>query len=410
MMTEFEEWMYGFGMNRMRFGLENITELLKRLGDPQNDFRSVHVAGSDGKGSTCAMIYSSLLTAGIRAGMYTSPHMIRFNERISVNGNDIENDDLDDLMRIVRPVADEMLYEGKECTFFEVGTALAFLHFSRMGSEYAVIETGMGGRLDATNVLKPEITAITNISLEHTDILGDTKEKIAYEKAGIIKSGVPVVTANRGSVLKVIRDAAEEKGSEVIAISADDIEITSFMNGKASVRYSGKEYEIGIPGRHQAENAAIAIECLKHMGISEHAAKGLRNTSWKGRMEYFPERDAVVDMTHTAAGAERLAEDMSDTYGKVILILGLFDDKNADPICRSLSEIASEVIIAAPGSDRAMDPGILADIMKKYTDNVSIAPNAKEAINSVLEKENRRTLLITGSLSMAGEAAECLRR
>ncbi|MDR0791312.1 MAG: bifunctional folylpolyglutamate synthase/dihydrofolate synthase, partial [Methanomassiliicoccaceae archaeon] len=163
MRTDFERWMYGIGMNRMRFGLENITELLRRLGDPQNDIKAIHIAGSDGKGSTCAMIYSILLKAGIRTGLYTSPHLIRFNERISVDGNDIDDDELAHLMDVVRPVADRMLREGTDCTFFEIATALAFLYFSRKGVEYAVLETGMGGRLDATNTVIPEVTAITNI-------------------------------------------------------------------------------------------------------------------------------------------------------------------------------------------------------------------------------------------------------
>ena len=405
----FKEWMNGMGMNRMRFGLENITELLKRLGDPQNDLRSVHVAGSDGKGSTCAMIYSILLDAGVNAGMYTSPHLVRFNERISVNGNDISDGELDELMAVVRPITDQMLSEGADCTFFEITTALAFLHFSKMKVEYAVLETGMGGRLDATNTVTPEVTAITNISLEHADILGNTKEKIAFEKAGIIKNGVPVITPNSGTVLDVIKDVAGKRNAQVIAVDRSSVDVISFRNGYVTMRYHGKEYEIGIPGRHQAENAAVAIECVKRIGtdVSGSIRSGLKDVRWRGRMEYFPDKNIMVDVSHTAAGAERLAEDISDVYGKAILILGMFDDKDSEKICCSLSKIASEVVITAPDSERAMLPEKLAEIMRRYSDNVTIRKNIGEAIDSV---KGKGLVLITGSLFMAGEAISYLKK
>jgi len=408
MISGFNEWMNGLGMNRMRFGLDNITELLRRLGDPQKRFRSIHIAGSDGKGSTCAMIYSVLLKAGVKAGLYTSPHLIRFNERISVNGNDVKDKELEGLMNIVRPVVDRMSSEGIDCTFFEVATALAFLHFSRSGVEYAVLETGLGGRLDATNTVIPEITAITHISVEHAEILGDTVEKIAFEKAGIIKKGVPVITANTGSVLDVIREVAKKNASPVTAIGRDDPKIISFEKGHVTVNYSDNVYKIGIPGRCQAENAAIAIECVKRIKKveREHIAKGLKDVRWSGRMEYFPDHDIIVDVTHTADGAQRLADDVLETYGKVTLIIGMFNDKSADRICSSLSRIASSVIVTEPDSERAMPAEKLMGTMKKYSDCVS-KENIKEAIDSV---KGKGTVLVTGSLHMAGEAIAYLKK
>ena len=406
----FKEWMNGLGMNRMRFGLENVSELLRRLNDPQKRFRAIHIAGSDGKGSTCAMIYSILLNAGIKAGLYTSPHLIRFNERISVNGNEITDDELEDLMLTVRPVVNKMLTEGIDCTFFEVATALAFLHFSKKGVEYAVLETGMGGRLDATNTVIPEITAITNISLEHAEILGDTAEKIAFEKAGIIKPDVPVVTMNTGSVLNVIKDVAGRKGSETVIIKRDDVRITSFRNGYATMDYLGGEYKIGIPGRCQAENAAIAMECVKRIDRSvsqESISNGLKEVVWRGRMEYLPNEKIIIDVTHTAAGAQRLVNDVRETYGKVILIIGMFNDKSANDICKALSSIASEVIVTAPSSERAMSPEELMRTMRKYHDNVLIKKNVPDAIDHA---KGRGTVLITGSLYMAGEAISYLKR
>ncbi|MCL1984507.1 MAG: bifunctional folylpolyglutamate synthase/dihydrofolate synthase [Methanomassiliicoccaceae archaeon] len=402
------EWIYGLGMNRMRFGLESITELLRRLGDPQKRFRSIHVAGSDGKGSTCAMIYSILLNAGVRAGMYTSPHLIRFGERISVLGKEITDRELDDIAETVRPEVERMISEGIECTFFEAATATAFLHFSRTGTEYAVLETGMGGRLDATNTIIPEVTAITNVSMEHSEILGDTVEKIASEKAGIIKKGVPVVTANRGSILDVIKDTAKKMNSEVVAVDVNDIDITSFRNGYVTMRYAGDEYKIGIPGKCQSENAAIAIECSRRIGCDGKAiGKGLKDVRWRGRMEYFPDIDMIIDVTHTAAGAERLAEDVLETYGKVILILGMFGDKDADGICEQLAKISSSVIITRPGSERAMPSEELAVTMRRYFDRVTVIDDIGSAIDSA---KGKGTVLVTGSLHMAGEAISYLKR
>ena len=408
MASGFSEWMNGLGMNRMRFGLDSISELLRRLGDPQKTFRSIHVAGSDGKGSVCAMIYSALLSADVKAGLYTSPHLIRFNERISVNGTEITDAELEDLADIVRPVADQMLSEGIDCTFFEVATATAFLHFSRSGIEYAVLETGLGGRLDATNTVMPEITAITHISIEHAEILGDTAEKIAFEKAGIIKRKVPVITANTGSVLGVINGVAKKNDSPVISIAQDAPRITSFRKGNTVMNYLDNIYEIGIPGRCQAENAAIAIECLRRAGIPQkHIAKGLKDVRWRGRMEYFAGDDIIVDVTHTADGAQRLADDVLETYGAVTLIIGMFSDKSADRICGSLSRAANSVIVTSPSSERAMPPEKLADTMRKYSDNVTVIKKLGDAIDSA---KGKGTVLITGSVQMAGEAISYLKR
>jgi dihydrofolate synthase/folylpolyglutamate synthase len=312
-------------------------------------------------------------------------------------------------MDVVRPVADQMLHEGIDCTFFEIATAVAFLHFSRTGVEYAVLETGMGGRLDATNMIIPEVTAITNISLEHTDILGDTIEKIAFEKAGIIKNDVPIITANIGNALDVIRDVADKRGADIITVNRDDVRITSFINGHVTMEYLGNIYKIGIPGRCQAENAAVAIECLKRLkkDVSGHIESGLKDVRWHGRMEHFPKEDIIIDVSHTTVGVQRLANDIMETYGKVMLVIGMFTDKDADPICRALSKISSKVIVTSSGSERAMPPERLADVMKRYSDDVSVRMDLKEAIDSV---RGKGTVLITGSLHMAGEAISYLKK
>jgi dihydrofolate synthase/folylpolyglutamate synthase len=254
----------------------------------------------------------------------------------------------------------------------------------------------------------PEITAITHISVEHAEILGDTAEKIAFEKAGIIKKGVPVVTANVGNVLEVINGVAERNGAPMIEIRSN-AKITSFRKGHATMNYHGNVYEINIPGRCQAENAAIAIECVRHIEniTEEHIVKGLKDVRWRGRMEYFSDENIIVDVTHTADGAERLAEDVLEIYGKVTLIIGMFNDKSADDICRSLSRIAKEVIVTAPTSERAMPAVKLADTMRKYSDDISMKDDVRTAIDSA---KGKGTVLITGSLHMAGEAISYLKK
>jgi dihydrofolate synthase/folylpolyglutamate synthase len=267
----------------------------------------------------------------------------------------------------------------------------------------------MGGRLDATNTVIPEITAITHISLEHAEILGDTVEKIAFEKAGIIKQSVPIITTNTGNVLNVIKDVAAKNGSEVIHISNGNIRTISFRDGHAAIEYSGNVYEIGIPGRCQAENAAIAIECCKRIRnvSSENIVKGLKNVVWKGRMQYFPNEKIIIDVTHTSAGAKRLADDILETYGKVILILGMFNDKSADGICDALSLIASEVIVTSPNSERAMPSAELMETMSEYHNKISIKKDVPAAIGYA---RGKGIVLITGSLYMAGEAMAYLRK
>ena len=403
------EWLNSLGSLGMKLGLENISELLSKLGNPQNSFRSVHVAGSDGKGSTCAMIYSSLRAAGISAGSYTSPHIVSVNERISVNGNNISDEDLESILNIVRTAAEEMRTEGNECTFFEVMTAAAFLYFAEMNAEYAVLETGLGGRFDATNVVIPEISAITNISLEHTSILGNTIEKIAFEKAGIIKKGIPVVTANTGNALNTIGKISREKGSELIFADVSKIKNVNVTDSRTSMEYSGKRYEIGIPGRCQAENAIVAIEVLRRMGIAEeHIEKGISDVKWPGRMEHIGH--IIVDVTHTASGALALSNDIEKMYGKVVLVIGMLNDKKAIEISENLSRIASDIVVTQPDSERAFPAKELEKIMKGFSSNVHFADNIGEAMDIAERIRSGKRILITGSLFMAGDLKKWLRR
>ena len=254
-------WLRNLATHGVRLELKNITELLDRIGNPQLSFRTVHVAGSDGKGSTSAMIASALRESGYRTGLYTSPHIIDLNERINVDGENISDDELLILAHEVMIVVECMNMEGFDCTFFEAVTALAFLYFRKRGVDFAVIEVGMGGRFDATNVLAPDVTVITNISREHTKYLGNTIREIAFEKAGIIKPGTPCVTCNTGDALEVIFEVAAERGAPLVRIG--EAEMVSMDEDGSFGTYMGTRYRIGIPGSYQISNAAMAIEALR---------------------------------------------------------------------------------------------------------------------------------------------------
>jgi len=394
----------------MKLGLDNVRELLSMIGDPQNSFKTIHVAGTDGKGSTCAMMHSILCEAGFTTGLYTSPHVTRMNERIVVGNAEITDDEIERLADEIMPSAETMRKNGKECTFFEVMTAMAFLQFMRCGAEYAVVETGLGGRFDATNAVTPVLSIITNISLEHTAILGGTIEKIAFEKSGIIKHGIPVITANTGPALNVISETARERGSELICMDKEKISDVRTDGMTAHMRYRGKEYEIGIPGSFQAENAAVAVEAAGILGIgAKDTLNGIRNVRWGSRMERSG--DLILDVTHTSAGAQGLANDIRNIYGKAVVVFGILDDKDIRPILKALASAASSIVVTRPDSERAAKISDLKKIASEYHGDVREAENVGKAIEMALRsRKDGEYILVTGSFFMVGDAKEWLKK
>ncbi|MBO4551978.1 MAG: bifunctional folylpolyglutamate synthase/dihydrofolate synthase [Candidatus Methanomethylophilaceae archaeon] len=406
------DWLYGLTVHGIKLGLTNTTELLHRLGDPQNSFRKVHVAGTDGKGSTSAIIASILESSGVRTGLYTSPHIIDFNERISVSGENITDSELSLFVSIIRPIVEDMRENGMQCTFFEVTTALAFLYFKERDVEYAVIEVGMGGRFDATNVIVPDVSVITNISMEHTEYLGHTIEKISAEKAGIIKARVPVVTINEGKPLDIIKENAEKLSARMITVNPP--EVTSVSEDRTEFTYKGVKYTVMIPGRYQAANACMAIEAVGNLPRRErfipNIQKGLRDVRWPCRMQKLDGLPIILDVTHTKAGSKVLAENIAEIYGKVTMVFGVLSDKDIDGIADNLSSIASKVIITTPISDRAADIGKVEETVRKYFETVIVEPSVFDAFDKGMEIRGEEQLLITGSFIMAEDALKWLKR
>ena len=405
-------WLYGLSVHGIKLGLTNTTELLNRLGNPQNSFRKIHVAGTDGKGSTCAMMASILKESGFRTGLYTSPHIIEFNERISVDGKNISDGDVRTLVSVIIPIVEDMRKDGMQCTFFEVVTAMAFLYFRENDVDYAVVEVGMGGRFDATNVITPDVSVITTISMEHTEYLGDTIEKIATEKAGIIKERVPVITNNEGTPYDVIFKKALEKGAQLFKVP--DPQSITVTQDSTSFTYKGNEYKLGIPGKYQAYNACMAIEAMSQMPYSSkvvpHIRDGLMKTRWPCRMQKLDDLPIILDVTHTKVGSKALAENIAEIYGKVTIVFGVLSDKDISGIAENLSSIASKIIITKPISERSADLRVVKKAVKEKIGDVTVEKDIYKAFDLGMEMRGDEMLLITGSFIMAEDALKWLKR
>jgi dihydrofolate synthase / folylpolyglutamate synthase len=333
----------------MKLGLENTKAILKRLKNPEKQFSSIHIAGTNGKGSTAAMLASILKEAGYKVGLFTSPHLVDVRERFQINGEMISEAGLEKLSDEIRHCEQS---EAIPLTFFEFVTALAFLYFARSKVDIAVIETGMGGRLDATNVITPEVSVITNVAMDHAQHLGDTLEKIAFEKAGIIKKGVPVVC-----------------GEEFVLYLPPFLPLSPALSPKGE-----RVLKVGLLGEHQQENASLAlqaIQCLNKSGkwkISDEAIQsGLENVKFPGRLEYI-KPNILLDGAHNPAAMRTLREYLEENHAedKIQLIIGMMEDKAVDDILKEILPVADKVIVTAPKSKRALSPAALEEKVQSY--------------------------------------------
>lgn len=369
---------------KVRPGLERITELLERMGRPQDRLRFVHVAGTNGKGSTCAYIASVLQAAGYRTGLFTSPYIIEFEERIRVNGENIPKDDLRDVTLFVRDHAEAMAeLIGEHPTEFELMTAVAFEHFARSACDVVVCEVGLGGRLDSTNIIEsPEACVITRIGLDHTEFLGDTPAKVAAEKAGIIKPGAAVVSwpQDDDGATEAIAAAAARCGSRVVVPDLDALEIVPVGDGGVRpFTYRGKPYTTKLLGSYQPSNAALAIEVafqLRERGWNlsdETIARGVADTSWPGRFEVVS-TDAptvVVDGGHNPQGAEVLAESLRDVFDgrRIVFLMSVLADKDYPAMIEQVASLgAAWVCVTSPNAARALSADDLAAEIRAHVD------------------------------------------
>jgi dihydrofolate synthase/folylpolyglutamate synthase len=387
-------WLYGTQRFGIKLGLENVQRLLRELKIPGADQWIVHVAGTNGKGSVCAMIDSIGRAAGYRTGLFISPHLVTYRERIRVNGRMIAPDEVASGLTAIR---ERVKTWEPHPTFFEITTALALNHFKKTECELIVLETGLGGRLDATNVLRPVVSVITPIGFDHEKWLGHTLDAIASEKAGIIKANVPVVSAlQEPAAEKVIRTRAAECNAplEFITVAA----------------VYDRRTKTALVGKHQQQNAALAIAALRagQVSVTDDAiAQGLATVEWPGRFQRWDDR-TIIDGAHNPAGARVLAATWREQFAteRATVILAVLQEKDVAGICRALAPIAARFILSRIRSERALPPNELASHLATLGLPYSIAGSFADALESARTQSD--PILITGSLHFAGEALATL--
>lgn len=398
-------------------GLERITELLRRLGDPQKKLKYVHIAGTNGKGSCAALCASVLRAAGYRTGLYTSPYLWRFNERMQINGKMIEDETLAAVVERLRPHADAMEDHPTE---FEMMTAAALLWYAEERCDIVVLEVGLGGRLDATNVIEsPEVSVIMNIGLDHTEILGDTLEKIAAEKAGIVKPGCPCVLYEQSEgVTRVVREICAERGAPLRIADFSAIE-PAFDSLEGQVfSYRGTSYAIPLLGEHQLKNAAVAIEAMEVLRgrgwkIGRDALEhGLYAVSWPARFELLrDEPPFVLDGGHNVQCAATVADNLRRYFPdrRRILLLGVLADKDYEGMLDTLAPAADAFVCVTPDSPRALPAAELAARLARFGKPATVCESIAEGVSEAqMQAGEDAVVCAVGSLYMAGEIRACM--
>lgn len=401
----------------IRLGLDNMRNLLELLGNPQDKLNVIHVAGTNGKGSTCSFMTSILKESGYKVGLYTSPFLETFTERIKINGENIPEEDV---ARIVTLIKEKIEQGDIYPTEFEIVTAMAFYYYCEQGVDFVALEVGLGGRYDATNIIKTsDVSVITSISLDHVGILGDTVAKIAYEKGGIIKENGTVMVYDQSDEAKdVIKDICKEKNAKYIEVKFDDINIkqSDIYSQVYDCSIMGKKYkdlEIKLIGDHQVNNSILALSAIdflketKGLKITEEdIRKGLINTKWPGRIEKIMEKPIfIIDGAHNEDGARSLAKAIDKNFNgkKATLLIGMLEDKDIDGVLEILMPYFNKVITTTPDNPRAIDSEKLKDKISKYVDNIVSKPSIEEAVEYTLKNSSEDDIVISaGSLYMIG--------
>lgn len=401
-------WLYGTQRFGIKLGLDNVRRLLRELEVPGKGQRIVHVAGTNGKGSVCAMIDSICRAEGYRTGLYTSPHLVTYRERIKVDGEMIAEKDVAEGLTAIRQLIESW---DPHPTFFEITTALALVYFKKRECELIMLETGLGGRLDATNAVVPVVSVITPIGYDHEKWLGSTLEAIAGEKAGIIKPRVPVVSAKQEpEAEKVIHARAAECTAplEFVATVSDGRHNTWLHAGASQKR----PYTVSLAGSHQRENAALAVAALRAGGVAvEDGAiqRGLAKIDWPARFQRWDDR-IVIDGAHNPAGAEVLARTWREQFPgeRATIIVAVLREKDIAGICRALAPIAERFILPAIRAERALPPNELGVELSTITPTLHYSISSAFPAALELARATSERILITGSLHFAGEALALL--
>ena len=406
------------------YDLRRVEELLTRLGNPHLAARSVHIAGTKGKGSVAAMVASALSVSGYTTGLYTSPHLHIWRERMRVNGDPISEEEFVALVEKLKPEVEAVNRKATygQLTTFELLTALGFAFFKRKGAEFQVLEVGMGGTFDATNVITPEVGIITSISLDHTEVLGNSLAEVAGEKAGIIKPGSIVVTSPQpDEVARVIEEACLNRGAELIRVGSDVTwRSLGFDSDRQSLQVKGRlnDYKLSIPllGQYQLENAAVAVAALevlaeKGFKISRDSiVNGLAKVNWPGRLQILSRHPLlVVDGAHNPDSAQKLKQSLEQyfNFDRAILVIGVSCDKDIAGIVSELAPLFGKVIVTRSRHPRAMAPPPIVAEFTRHGAEVEVAEDVSTALTLALGMAGARDLVcVAGSLFVVGEAIE----
>lgn len=410
------DYLYGLQKYGIKFGLNSTESILERLDNPHRKLRCIHVGGTNGKGSTAAILSSVLTRHGFRVGLYTSPHLVRFTERFRINDEEVP-------MHAILPVFERIrsaINEDEPPTFFEVVTSMGLAYFAQEEVDWAVIEVGMGGRLDATNVIQPHATVITNVAYDHQEFLGNTLAAIAREKAGIIKNGIPVVTGARQPLVQGILKATCYRHEAPLYCLGSDFRVR--RNPDGSFQYQGKwrrwpSLTVALKGGHQLQNTALALSCLEVLE-RDHALvvnetslqEGLARVHWPARLEVLQERPLILlDGAHNPQGAETLRDALKNSfkYKRLHLVLGIMADKDIKGILRRLLPLAETAIFTQPRYARAADPEELKRLARPYLKKHYVINDPAAAIEQAKQLADADdAICIAGSLYFAGEVKE----
>ena len=417
-------WLYSFEKFGIKLGLDRINSICKELGDPQKNYKTIHVGGTNGKGSVCRFLQSILTNSGYKTGVYTSPHIQRFSERFIIDNKEISDTEVVLLVKKIKPIIDKMIKKDNTPTFFEIVTAMAFLYFKEKKVDFAVIEVGLGGRYDATNIAEPILSIITNVTLEHQDVLGYKIDDIAFEKAGIIKNKIPVITAAKDSALDVIKKVANKKYAPITIIDSSS---WKKIKGRAYgqeflINGSLKEYNVktSILGEYQGENIGLTIASIEKIQISgvyitdEAIFKGIEKTENPGRMEIVGFKPLIIlDGAHNVAGINSLKKTLKNdfVYNNLILVLGILSDKNVKGMLEIIAPIGDVIVTTKSQNKRATEPIKLKEIIEKlnFKNQVFVKNKVNEAVKYALSIAKKDDLIcVTGSLFTVGEARDYL--
>lgn len=411
-----------------RLGLDTIGKLLGLLGNPHLDMKYIHIGGTNGKGSTSAYIATTLKEAGYKVGLFTSPYLERFNERISINGVDIPDERLGEITGKVKEKIEIMLEKGYDHpTTFEIVTTIAFVYFKEENVDYVVLEVGLGGRSDSTNIIANSLASvITTIDYDHVDILGDTLDKIAYEKAGIIKeNGLVISYPQKEEAFNVLKEVSKDKNAAFIKCPMENIKIQELneFGGIFDFKYNNQmfsEIKIKQLGEYQIYNASLALFTLLHLRdrelieiTDEEIRRGLEKTKWKGRLEVLRRNPTfLIDGAHNLQGAKTLANSIDMfKHNRLIMGLGILADKDVEHMVEVLAPLADEIIVTEVNMPRKMKAESLEEIIGKYNPNTIIEKDREEAVNKAINMAKPDDLIVfAGSLYLIGEIRSIVTR